>query len=84
LRQQLIQFPVGKILFHLRVPGVVIPDMEAGGYLGPFFQAEALHRFFDFLNAHVNNLARIEGADKAHPELESALAASRCQATQCP
>jgi hypothetical protein len=40
--------------------------MKTGRDIGPFFQGETLHRFFDLLNAHFENLPVIGQKRKPH------------------
>ena len=55
-RQNLVQPAGGQVAFHLFIPLVVIPRMEAGRYFRPLLKGEVLHRRFDLLNAHVANV----------------------------
>jgi hypothetical protein len=52
LGQSSIEFTGGQIALHFLIPRVVAPLMETGGNFRPFLQAQLLHCFFDFLNAH--------------------------------
>jgi hypothetical protein len=56
LRQNLVKFSGGKIAFHLFIPLVIGPGMKTRGDLRSFLKGELPNRFFDFSNAHIENL----------------------------
>jgi hypothetical protein len=47
------EFAGGGVTLHLFIPGVIIPRMKTYGHLGPLFQAQVLHCFFNLLDAHL-------------------------------
>ena len=65
LGQNLIEFARSQIALHLFIPRILVPRMQAGGHIRPFFQAERLQRFFDLLNAHSGNLLRLRTKRKS-------------------
>jgi hypothetical protein len=56
LGQNLVGFSGSEVAFHLLIPLVFVPRMEAGRDFRPFLQAKMFDSLFDLLNAHGRNL----------------------------